>query len=143
MCFCNLNRLVTQQQQLNKVIPIMWWLITMSVIKVPELHCHVKHHFKEAVPNYTQSLHFGVFLAILAVWLYGWQGVWVVFWFVGWSLTLVLTELICWMCMDYNTVSMCLSTQISNCLGFSKTTKIKGHNLLIYLLLDLINFIDF
>lgn len=31
VCFPNLNLLVTRQQ-LNEVIPIIWWLITMSVI---------------------------------------------------------------------------------------------------------------
>lgn len=35
MCFGNLNLLVTQQQ-LNKVIPIMWRLITMAVIESPQ-----------------------------------------------------------------------------------------------------------
>lgn len=45
MCFGNLNLLVTQQQ-LNKVIPIMWWLITMPVIKIPKLHSQVKEQFK-------------------------------------------------------------------------------------------------
>ena len=48
MCFGNLNLLVTQQQ-LNKVIPIMWWLITKPVIKVPKLHRQVKEQFKGAV----------------------------------------------------------------------------------------------
>lgn len=45
MCFDNLNLLVTQQQ-LNKVIPIMWWLITMPVTEIPKLHCQVKEQFK-------------------------------------------------------------------------------------------------
>lgn len=48
MYFGNLNLLVTQQQ-LNKVIPIMWWLITMPVIEVPELHCQVKEQFKGTI----------------------------------------------------------------------------------------------
>lgn len=48
MCFGNLNLTVTQQQ-LNKVIPIMWWLITMPVIEIPELHCQVTEQFKGTV----------------------------------------------------------------------------------------------
>lgn len=55
MCFGNLNLLVTQQQ-LNKVIAIMRWLITMPVIEVPKLHCQVREQFKGPVPQpLTQS----------------------------------------------------------------------------------------
>lgn len=53
MCFGNLNLPLTQQQ-LNKVIPIMWWLITMPVIEVPKLHGQVKEQFKGAVHPETQ-----------------------------------------------------------------------------------------
>ncbi len=64
MCFGNLNLLVTQQQ-LNKVIPIMWWLITMAVIEVPKLHCQVKEPFKGTVHTGFMDGNVG--------WLVGWS----------------------------------------------------------------------
>lgn len=69
MCFDNLNLLVTQQQ-LNKVIPIMWWLITMPVTEIPKLHREVTEQFEGRlckprivfIPSFMLILIFGCFL---------------------------------------------------------------------------------